>query len=220
MLDGVFVKNYTAPTVNDVEIFRYAGQKGEADGRLKRLLDECLQEALPALSYRVCYAVGKAEEVLASLDEEGKSRLVKARLCKAEYAVVFGATVGLEIDRLIVRYGALSPTKALLFQAIGAERIESLCDTFCKDLKAEWKKRDLAIGARFSAGYGDFPLSAQKQIFALLSPERNIGLTLNGSLLMTPTKSVTAIVPIGKTETPFGSCEDCPLRECAMRKKD
>ena len=43
-------------------------------------------------------------------------------------AVFFVATVGIEIDRLIKKYSVLSPTKAVIFQAIGAERIESLCN--------------------------------------------------------------------------------------------
>ena len=196
MLNGVFVKNYAPPSVNEAEILRYAGQRTRADEGAERLLAECLKEALPVCSYRVCYAVGKAQEIAKILDEAGESALVKAKLCQAEHAVVFGGTVGLGIDRLIIRYGEISPTKALFFQAIGAERIESLCDGFCKDLQAEWENRGYKIGARFSAGYGDFPLFAQKKIFALLSPEQKIGLTLNESLLMSPTKSVTAIVPI------------------------
>ena len=57
-------------------------------------------------------------------------------------------------------------------------------------LKEQYKD----IKPRFSAGYGDFPLSAQKEIFGMLDCARQIGLTLNDSLLMSPTKSVTSIV--------------------------
>ena len=49
---------------------------------------------------------------------------------------------------------------------------------------------------RFSAGYGDLPLGVQREIFAALDCPKHIGLTLNDSLLMSPTKSVTAIVGI------------------------
>ena len=52
--------------------------------------------------------------------------------------ILFAATVGLAPDRLIARYGRLSPTKALCMQAIGAERIESLCDAFCDELAADY----------------------------------------------------------------------------------
>ena len=196
MLDGVFVKTYSTPRVDEREIFRYAGQKTQADELLQGILKDCLTECLPLLSYRVCYAVGKGTDIIAALGNAYTGELVKRRLEVAEYAVVFGATVGLEIDRLIIRYGEISPTKALLLQAVGAERIESLCNVFCEDLQEEFNEKGLGVGARFSAGYGDFPLTAQNRIFQLLSPQRKIGLTLNESLLMSPTKSVTAIVPI------------------------
>ena len=92
-----------------------------------------------------------------------------------------------------MKYSKISPSKALMFQALGAERIESLCDTFCNDMNNELGVR---LKPRFSAGYGDLPLEVQKDIFRVLDCPRKIGLTLNDSLLMSPTKSVTAIVGI------------------------
>ena len=129
--------------------------------------------------------------------------------------ILFAATVGVEIDRLIGKYGRLSPTKALLFQAIGAERIEALCDAFCADIKKEY---NTGLEPRFSPGYGDLPLSAQKNIFAVLDPERRIGLTLNSSLLMSPSKSVTAFVGLGSTEkTSSNKCSLCEKTDCTLR---
>ena len=104
-----------------------------------------------------------------------------------------GATVGIELDRLIIKYSHLSPTKALLLQALGAERIEALCDTFCTDMQNTLK---IALKPRFSAGYGDLLLDTQTHIFGLLSLPKHIGLTLNDSLIMSPTKSVTAFIGI------------------------
>ena len=51
---------------------------------------------------------------------------------------------------------------------------------------------------RFSPGYGDLPLDVQKNIFPLLDCERKIGLTLNESLIMSPSKSVTAFVGMAR----------------------
>ena len=42
--------------------------------------------------------------------------------------VLFAATVGVAPDRLIQRYSRVSPSKALVMQAVGAERVEALCD--------------------------------------------------------------------------------------------
>ena len=108
--------------------------------------------------------------------------------------IIFAATVGIGIDRLVHKYSKLSPAKALIFQSIGTERIEALCDVLTEDIKSLGKD----IRNRFSAGYGDLPLETQKEIFKLLSPQKNIGLTLGDSLLMSPTKSVTAFIGIEK----------------------
>ena len=51
-----------------------------------------------------------------------------------EYAMyVILPPVGADIDRLIAKHSRLSPSRALMLQAIGAERIEALCDAFCND---------------------------------------------------------------------------------------
>ena len=106
--------------------------------------------------------------------------------------------MGLGIDRLINKYGRITPSRAVCLQAIGAERIEALCDEFCKDIAQKYAESCRKLRPRFSPGYGDLPLSLQRDILNLLSSEKRIGLTLNESLLMSPTKSVTAIVGIYK----------------------
>ena len=84
-------------------------------------------------------------------------------------------------------------SKELFFQAIGAERIEALCDAFEAELRADLASEGKYLGARFSPGYGDLPLTLQRDVFAALKPEKTLGLTLGENLLMTPTKTVTAI---------------------------
>ena len=127
------------------------------------------------------------------------SRDLQKNLAGCSSGLVFAATVGLGIDRLIARYARISPTKALLFQAIGAERIESLCEVFCRELSED--QGEYLLHPRFSPGYGDLPLAFQKDIFARLDCPKNIGLHLNQSLLLSPTKSVTALVGREKRES-------------------
>ena len=79
-----------------------------------------------------------------------------------------------------------------MMQAVGTERIEALCDRFFEDLKTEYGR----IKPRFSPGYADLSLNTQRYIFSLLDCPRRIGIFLNQSLLMSPSKSVTAFVGI------------------------
>lgn len=193
---SVLTKTYTEPPFSFKEILRYAGCTGPAE-ELMPLLTECIDMARPILSYRVCFCElpvyvnnGVCDFDVLSFYSQNLAK----NLSGCEKAVLFAATVGAPLDRLITRYSRLSPSKALMLQALGAERIEALCDSFCDDIS---KQYSLSVKPRFSPGYGDLPLSVQSDIFAVLNCSKHIGLTLNNSLLMSPTKSVSAFVGIG-----------------------
>ena len=70
-----------------------------------------------------------------------------------------------------MKYGKLSPTKALFFQAIGATMIETLCDEFSQEIKSELS---VNLKPRFSPGFGDLELTCQKDIFKILNCSKNI----------------------------------------------
>lgn len=192
-MNNVFIKNYPSPRVNYGEILRYSGCK-EENAVIKTLLEDCLLSVEKCASYRVCYTVLPFSINGDTVDfgfAAVQSKMLASYLSNCEKALFFGATVGMEIDRLIVSASVTKPSAAVMYQAVGAERCESLCDAFCDDIKKEVGE----LKPRISAGYGDLPLEFQRDIFRLLSLEK-IGITLNDSCLMTPTKSVTAIVGI------------------------
>ncbi len=78
------------------------------------------------------------------------------------------------------------------FSSLGCASAESVLGVCAARAAAEGR----ALRPRFSPGYGDLAIDAQKDIFALLDCERQIGLTLGDSLLMSPGKSVTAFAGI------------------------
>lgn len=220
MSDKIFVKTYSAPPIDEREILRYAGCK-EGDGGVLSLLKQTLLETENAFSYRVCYRELSLTEFYGRCPQAETSADLKKLFLGCESVVLFCATVGLAIDRKISEYGVRSPAQAVLAQAIGAERIESLCELFCAELQREYEKSGKGLTSRYSAGYGDLPLSAQKEIFALLDCSKRIGVSLTENLLMTPTKSVSAIVGIGKQKGNIvckQACGTCEKIDCVFRK--
>lgn len=203
MSNTVYTRTYPAPPCNQKEILRYAGVHG-ALHELEPLLRECLDEAREKASYKVCYRefpIKKEGDILdLGFVKTSSSRLQK-NLSGCDRIVLFAATVGLEFDRLVARYATVSPVKALLFQAIGTERIESLCNAFEQDLAAQKFAEGSSLRPRFSPGYGDLPLELQREIFTVLDCPRKIGLSLNQSLLMSPTKSVTALIGLSSQKS-------------------
>lgn len=195
----LLVRSYAEPKINKLEIMRYAGAK-ESCEELDTLIDSCLDEIRPRLTYRVCFvedSVLREDNGVCICNIKSTSKTLRKKLEGCETAIVFAATVGIEIDRLIARYGRLSPSRALILQAIGAERIEALCDTFCRDIANEKMKEGKTVTSRVSPGYSDIPITLQKDIFACLDCQRRLGLTLNESLIMSPAKSVSAIFGVG-----------------------
>ena len=188
-------KTYEAPPIRRREILRYAGC-AKADAVTASLMEDCLTEAADALTYKVCY-----RELPVKIDGEkcdfGTFSVFSHQLARnlenCTRVLLLAATVGVGIDRLIQKYSRIAPSRALMLQAIGAERIEALCNAFCDDTE---KEMGVSLRPRFSPGYGDLPLSVQKDIISLLEAPKRIGLSLNDSLLMSPTKSVTAFAGI------------------------
>ncbi len=192
----IYTKNYSAPPVNVKEVLRYAGG---GDGKL---IDECIKEAESAFSYKVCFAVTDVSINDGMVDlgfAKAYSKDLSKNLAGCNKAIVFAATAGVGIDRLIGKYNRISAAKTVCFQALGSERVESLCYEFEKDIKNEMtEEKELLFKPRFSPGYGDLSLEFQKEIFRLLDCPKRIGVSLGESLLMSPSKSVTAIIGFGE----------------------
>ena len=232
MAEPVCIGTYSEPPFRMEEILRYAGAGGSGQEDILRLAEECAGLTRGRLSFRVCW-----REFPVTSDETGMdlgfartdAASLRRRLAGCDRAVLFAATVGLEMDRLIVRYSAVSPARALMLQAVGAERIESLCDLFCEETARRAAREGRRTRPRFSPGYGDLPLELQRDIFRALDCQRAIGLTLNESLLMSPSKSVTALIGIGPdtgkaketADVPdaSGGCAGCGEIDCPYRKE-
>ncbi|MBQ0110949.1 MAG: Vitamin B12 dependent methionine synthase activation subunit [Oscillospiraceae bacterium] len=198
MVSKLTFTKYDLPPLDRKEVLRYMGAP-TADDTTAQLIKECEKESADCFTYLVCFDVFGIKVKDKTVDF-GAFSVTSGDLAKnlqgCKSAVIFAATVGVEIDRLIKKYSALSPAKSLCFQAVGNERIEALCDLFNKQIKECQDSVGKLTRPRLSAGYGDFALKHQKDIFSVLDCERQIGVTLSQSLLMTPQKSVTAVIGI------------------------
>ncbi len=193
--NSVLFKSYGALPIDKSEVLRYAGCK-TPQNEILRLLNECIEEWKDKESNKICFTK-LSVNIQGDVCDFGFFTVCSSGLAKhllgCQEVLIFAATIGIELDRIITKQSVLSPSKAVLFQAIGAQQIEALCNTFCQDIA---QQNQWICTRRFSPGYGDVSLEVQKEIFRVLDCEKRIGLTLNNSLLMLPTKSVTAFVGI------------------------
>ena len=158
------------------EILRYAMMPSTAAAPEELPLEECLAAARGAIRPRAVW------------------RRYPLTRCGKELDLGFAKTASEDLRRHLEGCGEI-----LLFACtIGSQQAEGACDRLCERLSAEYPDRKLI--SRYSPGYGDLPLTLQRDIFRALDCERTIGVTLTESLLMQPSKSVTAIIGIKALE--------------------
>lgn len=141
-----------------------------------------------------------------------QSQTLASHLEGCEEAALFAATLGTEADGLIRRAEAINMAQAAALHACAAAKIEAYCDTVQAEI--EGAKRP-----RYSPGYGDFPLSAQKTLLALLDAQRRIGLYITSGGMLAPMKSITAVLGFGEAKEGCkgGKCGLCEKLDCAFR---
>ena len=201
------------------EALRYMGYKGHTpDPDSMMLIEECKSELLKAVSPVCCYMYTEIRAISEDETElvfgKVKSRDLARHLKGCTGAYLFAATIGISVDRLISKYSRIKPAKGVITDALGSSSIESFCDF----AELEITKDITQHCSRFSAGYGDFSLSHQTDFMRCLDMNRTLGITLSDSLLMTPTKSVTAVIGIGASNRTCASkCISCPNTKCIYR---
>lgn len=178
--------------ISKEEALRYSGVRGDADEKTLELLSEALDLLKEDLEPKAVFcevSVGYTPDGLYLGDDFIKSEGLRKFLKGAEGAYLLAATAGIEADRLIARFSAVRPSLALMIDSAAAAVVEALCNKLCGEY---FNVRECE---RFSPGYGDFPMDYQKDIIKILCAEINIGVNLTESMMLTPSKSVTAIVP-------------------------
>ena len=181
-------------SVSKKEILRYLRISKETE-QADELIKECLDIVYKAASPRAVYIESEIQILdektvrLNFADFESCGLAKNLKECKKAY--VFAATLGIELDRAIEKYSKIAQSKAAVCHAIGSALIESFCDYVNMELVGEQIST-----RRFSPGYSDLSLNVQPIVLKVLDAERKIGIILGDSLLMQPSKSVTAIIGI------------------------
>ena len=180
---------------DEKEILRYAMLPSFAPAPEELPLKESLEAAKGAVKCRAVwrrYPLRRNGEELDLGFARTDTRDLRQHLEGCSEILLFACTAGAEMDRRIARAKLLSPARGLLMHAIGAQQVEGGCDRLCQRLAELFPDRQLTD--RFSPGYGDLPLAMQRDVMEALDCGRTVGITLTDSLLMTPSKSVTAII--------------------------
>ena len=111
------------------------------------------------------------------------------------------------------------PLSGYIIDLLGSEIVESAMDLMQDNLEKEMGKQGLCITNRYSPGYCGWNVKEQQKLFTLF-PEQFCGISLSGSSLMNPIKSVSGIIGIGPDVKKMAySCKLCDVQNCIYRDR-
>ncbi|MBO8433869.1 MAG: Vitamin B12 dependent methionine synthase activation subunit [Tyzzerella sp.] len=207
------------------EVYRYLGYgRNIPDDKVKDTVEECIDLVLNVADMKSIYRIFDLSVNGDIIEIDGHFKATSKNLSKnltgCESIVLFGATLGTGVDMLIKKYTKLDMSYAVILQAVSATVIEEYCDICQREIEEKLSKEDKFIRPRFSPGYGDFSIENQKMLVNMLECQKKIGLMLTESLMLVPSKSVTAVMGVSKEKKDchIKGCEECQKTDCAYRR--
>lgn len=206
--------------IDRAETLRYAGLSRDKTWQ-PELLDKACMQLLSTAEPQFVYRIATHHEQVIDGKYCYSSQALQRHLRQSKQVVLLAGTLGQAVDELGDRlFAAGEYTTAVLANAAATALIEQAAD-YAQQLitKLYLHKRGLRLGSRFSPGYADWPLTEQREFFALLATDK-IRLSLHESLSLVPKKSITAVIPIltGTCDDISEGCRNCSARQCEYRK--
>ena len=149
------------------EAVRYLGfGRNEADERTLELIQQSFkdleQEAGPKSICQIFDLNHTDDGRLVIGQMEIRSKSLSRNLKGCRQVVLFGATLGAGVDRLMRRISLTDMARAVILQSCAAAMLEEYCDECQKKIAAELEEEHLYLRPRFSPGYGDFDICYQE----------------------------------------------------------
>jgi len=188
------------------------------------LFSKCNTLVTPLLSYQITEIDSIDNRTVYLENGIGlKSPKLSKVMKHCDDVICFIATIGDGIEKEIARLtdeGRLF--NAYILESMGSMAVESMVDSFCKDMEIKYTAQDKGITLRFSPGYCDWPVAEQKKLFRIVD-SGHINVTLTDSCLMHPRKSISGVFGIHPFDgdnpvSPYNPCCDCKKKDCMARR--
>lgn len=211
--------------LNKEEALRYLGYPAEhADDATLEMMKTCEEKVLETAKVRYVYKIADITPAEQGVCVDGtdlilRGNSIKEHLTGCEKAALIAVTLSDGIDRLLRFLQTTDMASALIADSLSSVAIEQACDKVEEMIKQELPSYNQTF--RFGIGYGDFPIEQQKAFLNILNAGKQIGLMTNASSMLTPTKSVTAVIGLttGPVQAGKRGCTACNLRDiCNFRK--
>jgi len=212
--------------IDETEAARYLGclinpVPSDIKIRIAKASELIMNTAIPRYVYHTFTILPENGYMLSGTNFSLVGNDIKNHLNGCHACVLMAVTLGNEIDQLIRKMQITDMAEAVVLDTCASTAIENVCDNIEAEIITELSMEKQFTTTRFSPGYGDMPLTLQKDFCRILDTPRKMGLTVSEGGLMTPIKSVTAVIGIShqKLQKHTGSCESCSLKNTCLYKK-
>ncbi|MBZ5700589.1 MAG: hypothetical protein LAN84_01940 [Acidobacteriia bacterium] len=202
-----------------------AGKMRARNARAVAVAEKALREGMGLLDPRVAYrrlAVHAVRHERVLLEGGGalSGPLVTRHLGGAQWAVVAVATIGARLEARISETLKEDRALGLALDGLGTAAVEALAAAACGHFDEVALREELRSTTPLSPGMSGWKIEAgQKEIFGLLDGGA-AGVRLSACCLMTPRKSLSLVVGLGKEVRMGGEvCDFCGLRETCRHRK-
>lgn len=137
--------------------------------------------------------------------------------------IFLAVTVGDTVEEAVTKHFSEGKYAfSTLLDAAATTAVEQIADSMEKYLQMQMARQGLEMKWRFSPGYGDWDIHQQTGVLAL-SNGADIGISLTESMMLTPRKSITAVIGLYhkvqecRSKGKKHDCSRCAKIDCQFR---
>lgn len=163
-------------------------------GYTNETIEKCKQLLLDNIDCKYCAVLSEVKISGNNIDFgsfSAESFDLARNMHNADRCFVFCVTLGLNVDYLLKRLSVTSMSEHFIADALSSALVENATDKAEEIIKGENR-----CYTRFSCGYGDFKIENQGDILSLIDAKKMLGINLSKTYLMTPQKTITAVMGI------------------------
>ena len=179
----------------------------------QRLIEKAKTLIEPKAAFKLCYIDEKLPDAVIINGLRLESKVLRKNLDEVERIFPYVISIGEALEQASREMSDL--LEAYYLDVIGNIALTAVRKQLHDHLCSKFALKKISFMSPGSLG--DWPIESQSQLFQLLPEvEASIGVRLNKSFLMIPTKSVSGIY--FQTEVSFFNCQLCQRGKCPGRK--
>jgi len=188
---------------------------------IDKIISECRECMSPQGSFTQIEVLKTEDSEQISIEDSSfqTGRTINKMLAGSETYVFLIATAGPgpeTMARELLAKGEF--LEGYIADMVASALVESVANQVQYHIRQLAVQSGLKITNRYSPGYCKWDVSEQQKLFKLF-PENCCGITLSNSSLMSPIKSVSAVLGMGHSVAyQEYTCEICSMKECLYRK--